>query len=95
MEGGIYKATVYQKSGRTDFEQLQNTASIHSYYVNEGTNSLVTNKSESDGLFVMHGHKTSVLKFMITMVGSQDWWCRFPPSLVYHFCVVRTYVPSQ
>ena len=76
---------LYQKSGRTDFNKLQDTVSI----LNEGTNSLVTSKLEPDGWFVMRRHKMSAIKF--AMAGSQDWWCQFPQSLVYRFYIVRTY----
>ena len=49
--------------------------------INKGTNSLVLSKSEVDEWFVMCRCKMSAIKFAIG--GSQDWWCRFPPSLAY------------
>ena len=76
---------LYQKSGWTDFNELQDTIST----LNEDTNSLVTSESEPDGWFVMHRCKTSAIKF--AMAGSHDWWCRFPQSLVYRFYIVKTY----
>ena len=50
---------LYQKSGGTDFIELQDTVST----LNESTNSLVTSRSEPDGWFVMHRCKTSTIKF--------------------------------
>ena len=82
-EGGIYR--LYQKSGGTNFNELQDTIST----LSECTNSLVTIKSEPDGWFVVRRHKTSAIKF--AMAGSQDWWHRFPQLLVYRFYIVRTY----
>ena len=76
---------LYQKSGGTDFNELQDTVST----LNEGTNSLITSKLEPDRWFVVRRCKTSAIKF--AMAGSQDWWCRFPQSLVYRFYIVRTY----
>ena len=58
---------LYQKSGRPDFNELQDTVST----LNEGTGSLVMSKSEPDRWFVMCRHKTSAIKFL--MAGSQDW----------------------
>ena len=76
---------LYQKSGGIDFNELQDTVST----LNEGINSPVTSESEPDGWFVMRRCKTSAIKF--AMAGSQDWWYRFPQSLVYRFYIVRTY----
>ena len=76
---------LYQKSGGTDFNELQDTVST----LNKGNNSLVMSESEPDGWFVVCRHKMSAIKF--AMAGSQDWWHRFPQSLVYRFYIVRTY----
>ena len=58
---------LYQKSGRTDFNELQDTVSI----LNKSTNSLVTSESEPDGWFAVRRHQTSTIKF--AMASSQDW----------------------
>ena len=55
---------LYQKSGRTDFNELQDTVST----LNEGTNSLVTSESEPHRWFVMHRHKTSTIKFTMVVL---------------------------
>ena len=57
---------LYLKSGRTDFNKLQDTVST----LNEGTNSVVTRESEPDGWFVVRRCKTRAIKF--AMAGSQD-----------------------
>ena len=79
---------LHQKSGGTDLDELWDTVST----LNKGTNSLVTSESEPDGWFIVRRHKMSVIKF--AMAGSQDWWCRFPPSLVYQFYIVRPAKPK-
>ena len=58
---------LHQKSGGTDFDELQDTVST----LNKGTNSLVTSESEPDGWFIARRRKTSAIKF--TVAGSQDW----------------------
>ena len=63
---------LYHKTGLTNFEELRVTDST----LNEGTNSLVT--SEKDDLL---GVVTQMSTIKLTMVGTQQWWCQFPPLL--------------
>ena len=67
---------LHQKSGGTDFDELQDTVST----LNEGTNFLVTSESEPDEWFIVHRHKTSTIKF--TVAGSQD--CA---DFLHHWCI--------
>ena len=55
---------LYQKTGRTNFDELQVIDSSN----NEGTNSLVIGESGRKGWFIMHSHATSVIKLAIGMV---------------------------
>ena len=55
VEGRIYKAA--SEEWRNQFDELQDTIST----LNEGTNSLVTSKSEPGGWFIVHRHKTSAV----------------------------------
>ena len=52
---------LYQKSGRTNFDEFWDTVST----LNEGTNSLVMSESEPDGWFVVCRCKTSAIKFAL------------------------------
>ena len=77
IEGRKPFITLIQNTGENDLHELRR----NDYGYNEGTICLVNRSIGHKGrVFQAWAHKRVPFS-KLTMAGTQDWWCRFPPLL--------------